>query len=483
MFKNTFTKYLVAFTVIILLSFLILASIFTAIVGTHVENLKKVELLRAVETVADQLERSNDNLFIPRYLELIRPILTSEYDIKIIITNEYGEAFLSTSVLDDNGRPILAEGITSIDLGQFYKVDDGENVLFYKGDLEGERSLAYAKMCVDGSGETCYVLAIVSDESGNGLVSTIRKTVINTSLLVLIAAIIATYFITDRITHPLKMMTKASRRFAKGDFSERVKVDGKDEVAQLAVAFNNMADSLESLESMRNSFLANVSHDLRTPMTTISGFIDGITSGAIPKEEQAHYLGIISAEVHRLSRLVSQLLDISRLESGDRKFDFVDFDIAEVARLIIISFEQQLEEKQLDVEFITDDDTMIANADKDAIYQVLYNLCHNAIKFSRKNGRFFIRIKQMSAKKLLVSVYDDGQVLSAEDAAKIFDRFYKTDKSRGLDKSGVGLGLYICKTIIDAHGEQLYVEPHAEGCEFCFTLKAGTSMPRLKSAE
>ena len=184
-------------------------------------------------------------------------------------------------------------------------------------------------------------------------------------------------------------------------------------------------------------------------------------------------LGVISGEVHRLSRLVSQLLDISRLESGDRKFNFTDFDVAEVSRLILLSFEQKIDEKKLEVEFNSEEDAMPVNADKDAIYQIIYNLCHNAIKFANEGGRFVIDISKIPGKKIKISVFDEGQVISAEDAKHVFDRFYKTDKSRGLDKSGVGLGLYICKTIIDAHGETIHHEPHSDGCEFWFTLKEG----------
>ena len=245
-----------------------------------------------------------------------------------------------------------------------------------------------------------------------------------------------------------------------------------------------MAESLDNLEKMRNSFLANVSHDLRTPMTTISGFIDGITSGAIPPEKHEYYLGVISAEVHRLSRLVSQLLDISRLESGDRKFNYEDFDVAEVGRLILISFEQKIEDKKLDVEFDTDDEEMPVVADKDAIYQVLYNLCHNAIKFSKEGGKLSIKITKYGAGKVRISVFDEGQVIPEEDIHMVFERFYKSDKSRGLDKSGVGLGLYICKTIIDAHGEEIHVESREdEGTEFYFTLKEGEFHKRRPSLQ
>jgi signal transduction histidine kinase len=215
-------------------------------------------------------------------------------------------------------------------------------------------------------------------------------------------------------------------------------------------------------------------------MTTISGFIDGINSGAIPPEKHEYYLGVISAEVHRLSRLVSQLLDVSRLESGERKFNYTDFDIAEVARIILISFEQNIEDKRLDVEFDAEEDGMYARADKDAIYQVLYNLCHNAIKFAREEGKFKIRITKITDTKLKISVFDEGQSLSEESKKMVFDRFYKTDESRGLDKTGVGLGLYISKTIIDAHGETIGVESNDDGCEFWFTLTEGQP-PRRKA--
>ena len=202
----------------------------------------------------------------------------------------------------------------------------------------------------------------------------------------------------------------------------------------------------------------------------------------VPPEKHEYYLGVISAEVHRLSRLVSQLLDVSRLESGERKFNYSDFDIAEVARIILISFEQKIEDKKLDVEFDAEFDGMYVRADKDAIYQVLYNLCHNAIKFAKEGGKFRIRIARITDTKLKIAVYDQGQTISSEDAKMVFDRFYKTDKSRGLDKNGVGLGLYICKTIIDAHGETIDVEAADDGCEFWFTLTEGTRPQKRKSS-
>jgi signal transduction histidine kinase len=302
------------------------------------------------------------------------------------------------------------------------------------------------------------------------------QTILASILWVMVATLIAVYFITEMITGPLREMSKAAKSFAKGQFDVRVPVRGRDEVAELARAFNNMAQSLENLEKMRNTFMANVSHDLRTPMTTISGFIDNILIGAIPKEEQSYYLGIIKEEVRRLSRLVASLLDISRLQAGDRKFNMQAFDICEQARLILISFEQKIDEKRLNVEFLCDEERMFVSADRDAIYQILYNICDNGVKFASEGGDYRIRIRYDDAveskrKKVIVSVYNEGEGIAPEDLPYVFERFYKADKSRGLDKSGVGLGMFISKTIIDAHGEKIWVESqHHKSCEFFFTL-------------
>ena len=484
MFKSSFSKYLTAFIIIILVSFLMLSGIITSMIRTHVTADKEDKLRSSCHIIANNFE-SGVGEYLDAYIsynaasiQTLAQLVKSDFDFNVLITDETGKVLMSTLVVTDEGLPSHYGDLGKITLLDFSNETDvnGAEFLTYRGELKGitkDKCLVYGKSIIVNNSIRGYVFTSASTTKEDILISVARKTVINSSIWVMLAAVIAAYFITERIIHPLKNMTRAAKSFAKGDFSERLTVNGRDEVSELALAFNNMAESLENLESMRNSFLANVSHDLRTPMTTISGFIDGILSGAIPEEQHEHYLGVISGEVHRLSRLVSQLLDISRLESGDRKFNFVDFDVAEVSRLILLSFEQKIDQKKLDVEFYSEEDAMSVNADKDAIYQIIYNLCHNAIKFSKEGGKFTINISRIPGKKIKVSIYDQGQVVSAEDAKRIFDRFYKTDKSRGLDKSGVGLGLYICKTIIDAHGQTIRHEPHDDGCEFWFTLKEG----------
>ena len=495
MFKSSFAKYLTAFVIIILVSFLMLSGIITSMIRTHVTSDKEGKLQNSCQIIANNFESdgvTDIDAYIQTHalsIQTLAQLVKSDYDFNVLITDSEGNVLLSTYKTTEQDMPSYnkedALGIITTSVFVEEISDNGTQFLTYRGELKGvtdekERCIAYGKSIVTVGENRGYVFILSSTAKEDALIKVARKTVINSSIWVMLAAVIAAYFITERIVHPLKNMTRAAKSFGKGDFSERITVNGHDEVSELASAFNNMAESLENLESMRNSFLANVSHDLRTPMTTISGFIDGIISGAIPKDQHEHYLGVISAEVHRLSRLVNQLLDISRLESGDRKFNFTDFDVAEVSRLILLSFEQKIDEKHLDVEFYAEEDTMSVNADKDAIYQIIYNLCHNAIKFSSDGGKFVIRITRIMGKKIKISIYDQGAIIPYDDAKHIFDRFYKTDKSRGLDKSGVGLGLYICKTIIDAHGETIKHEPHDDGCEFWFTLKEGEPLNKHK---
>jgi signal transduction histidine kinase len=181
----------------------------------------------------------------------------------------------------------------------------------------------------------------------------------------------------------------------------------------------------------------------------------------------------VSKEVHRLSRLVSSLLDLSRIQAGDRKFVMKSFDICEMARLILISFEKQIDEKRLEVEFECENDRMQVLADRDAIHQVFYNVCDNAVKFAEDGGKFRISVRRAKGRKVHVSIYNEGQGISPADINYVFERFYKSDKSRGLNKNGTGLGLFISKTIIESHNEQIWVESeYGKNCCFTFSLES-----------
>lgn len=489
MFKSSFAKYLTAFVVIIFLSFLILSGIIGTIIRHYsaetMENKLDVTSKIVIEYIEDEsIESIENSIKMGNVPKIIKTIVDFDSQYNVLITDVSGRVMLST--LD--GEVEVGDGLGAVDFDRFDSTRTVEDTTYqvHQGTLGGflpESCLAYARQIIINGEAAGYVVTLSSTAKNDALVSVTSGALINSSVWVMLAAVIAVYFITERIIHPLRVMTSAAKELAKGNFSTKIPVYGRDEVSELSRAFNNMAESLDSLEKMRNSFLANVSHDLRTPMTTISGFIDGITSGAIPPEKHEYYLGIISEEVHRLSRLVSQLLDVSRLESGERKFNIAEFDVAEMARIVLISFEQKIEEKHLDVEFDAENDEMFVMADKDAIHQVIYNLCHNAIKFAKDGGKFIIKIYRTQNKKIQISVFDEGQSIPKEDTKMVFDRFYKTDKSRGLDKSGVGLGLYISKTIVESHGERIWVESvDGESCEFIFTLKESAAAQKKKQA-
>jgi signal transduction histidine kinase len=217
-------------------------------------------------------------------------------------------------------------------------------------------------------------------------------------------------------------------------------------------------------------------------MTSISGFIDGILDGTIPPENRDHYLNIVSVEIKRLSRLVRTLLDLSRIQCGERKFTMVDFDVSEMAMMILFSFETQIDTKKLEIEFDGAERTFVL-ADSDAIHQVLYNLIDNAVKFSYESGVLRVKITEQD-KNVAIEVYNEGKGIPENDLPHVFDRFYKADKSRGLDKTGVGLGLFIVKAILQAHGEDISVKSEeGKNCSFMLTLPKGTDPNASKNAK
>ena len=292
-------------------------------------------------------------------------------------------------------------------------------------------------------------------------------------LMVFCLSLIVSLVYSKRIARPLDEMALASRRFARGDFSVRVRQEGdpEDEMGALIDSFNKMADSLESSEKRRSEFIANISHELRTPMTTIAGFADGILDGTIPKEEEEKYLISIRDETRRLSRLVRDMLSASQTNAraADPSRRTV-FDLTELVLQTLLSFESRATAKNLDVDPQLPDSHILVIADKDAITQVIYNLLDNAVKFARVGSCLTLRLYKDNG-KAYVSIKDEGETIPPDDLPFIFDRFHKSDRSRSLDKDGVGLGLYLVKSIINSHDEDIAVRSEEGVTEFVFTLK------------
>ena len=481
MFKSVFAKYVSTFMVIILVSFTIIALAISTTVNDYAESAKMEIMENAAHSSAKYIEgeiKRSQTEDLGQTVELekddIRAMLTavssSSEDLTLLITDRAGAVILAEGV--DREQAEKTEAVVPEELmNEIIAGNDVSKSSELKNMFNSPRYI-YAAPVIEEGGEVCGTVFVCAQTGMLGeLLNTILKTIVVSILLVFLATLIAVFIVTDRITTPLKEIGRAAKSFAAGKFDVRVPVRGQDEIAEVAVAFNNMAESLNNYDKMRNTFMSNVSHDLRTPMTSISGFVDGILDGVIPPEKQEYYLQIVSSEVKRLSRLVSTLLDISRIQAGERKFTMTHFDICEMGREIIISFEQKINEKHLDVDFEVDDDNMTVSADRDAIYQIFYNLCDNAVKFASEGGKFKVEIKKLKGKKVLVSVFKEGQGIAEEDMPYVFDRFYKSDKSRGLNKTGAGLGLFISKTIVEAHGEKIWVESeYGNSCCFNFTL-------------
>ena len=290
-------------------------------------------------------------------------------------------------------------------------------------------------------------------------------------IAVMLLAMVMSLVASKRMAKPLDEMAAAARKFAHGDFSVRVEQDDStDELAALTASFNNMADSLEKSEELRNEFIANVSHELKTPMTTIAGFADGILDGTIPKEQEDKYLATIADETRRLSRLVRRMLDLSRLQSaGSDLSKRRDFDLNELVIRTLLNFETRAEDKHLDVDPQLPEDHMTVNGDPYAITQVLYNLLDNAVKFAQEGSAITLSLWKQDG-KAFISVKNRGETIPPDDLPHIFDRFHKSDRSRSRDRDGVGLGLYLVKTILDSHNEDIAVTSRDGLTEFVFTL-------------
>ena len=293
------------------------------------------------------------------------------------------------------------------------------------------------------------------------------------SVLTVIAAAVVMIIFARRQTAPLREMAKTASAFGHGDLDARVQIKSSypQETEELALAFNNMASSLQKSEYRRQEFVANVSHELKTPMTTIGGYIDGILDGTIPQEKHRHYMQIVSDETKRLSRLVRSMLDISRLQDqgGIPEEQKLRFDLEETIGQALITYEQKILSKGVTVEVDMPDHPVFTLANPDYITQVIYNLLDNAVKFCPKDGTLGISIKEGN-NKVYISVFNDGDTIPPEELPLVFDRFHKLDKSRSQNRDGWGLGLYIVKTIVCSHGENISVSSRNGRTEFTFTL-------------
>lgn len=277
--------------------------------------------------------------------------------------------------------------------------------------------------------------------------------------------------VSQLIARPLRSMAAAADRFARGDFSQKLAVESKDEVGRLAEALNSMATELDKLEQTRREFVANVSHELRSPLTSMQGFINGILDGTVPEAEQEHYLGVVLDETRRLNKLITTLLDLSHIESGQVELIPQRFDINEMIYRVLFRQESRINELGMEVDIDFQEEQCYVHADADRIEQVLINLVDNAIKYGHEAEGHLRLSTVRSNGTVTVTVGNDSEPIPPDDLAHLFDRFYKVDKAHTTGK-GTGLGLAIAKSIIDQHGQRIgATSTQEEGTVFSFTLE------------
>jgi signal transduction histidine kinase len=288
-------------------------------------------------------------------------------------------------------------------------------------------------------------------------------------VLFLLSMIILIFF-TETVYVPLRRITTATEQYAVGNMKYRLSVDSDDEMGYLAASLNYMASEVDRKEDDQKKFVANISHDLRSPLTSIKGFLEAILDGTIPPEQQSKYLGVVLSETNRLTKLANGLLTLGNVGSTGMILHRTDFDINEVIRSVAASFEQTCRNKKVAIELVLTGEHLHVNADRERIEQVLYNLVDNAIKFSHSDSVVRIETTERHS-KVFTSVKDSGIGIPKNEQKLIFDRFYKTDLSRGKDKNGTGLGLSIVREILRAHGENInVVSTEGVGSEFIFSL-------------
>ncbi len=454
-----FNKYFFTTAAIIIFSFFVMMIILSFVLNNYIAksrgNTLSIACSEIIEFANSTTENSQDITRDNFYNILNSVSSVSESD--VFVADKYGK-IIACGCEEWKKSGVCIHSSAQLNLSEINKNLNGITKLSL-GTLsiyEKPHYISVEPLINNSNEQYASVIAAAPVSLVSNLLSTITKLFTVSSLIPLGLMFLFIYAMTYRLTKPLKLMSEASHAMAKGDFSKRIPVMSDDEIGELSVSFNMMTNSLSQLEGMRKSFVANISHELKTPMTTISGFIDGILDGTIEPEKQCYYLGIVSNEVKRLSRLVESMLSMARLESGEFTLKPELFDFSELLCSIVISQEQRIEKRNLNIYGLDTLQNISINADRDLIYQVIYNLVDNAIKFNVDEGEIGFSLAK-EGKFLIFTIKNKGVGIPNKDLPYVFERFYKVDKSRSAAKNSTGLGLYIAKTIINAHSGTISV--------------------------
>ena len=471
--KTAFGRAFSTYIVILLSTLLLVGVFFQMMTKSYLKNKAMEDLKEDCSTVAQLagIYYANDALTSREFL-INLSVASQVSDADAVICDTSGRLVLcSDSPLgcEHQGLIIANQEYLSRVLTQEYVVSGG----ILEGLYEDARYVVSTAIRNTAGDAVGIVIASSPTVSTLSVLNKLSDSYLFISVLVILAAVVVMSFYTRKSSNPLRDMAKTANDFGHGNLKARASVPegAPREFQELALSFNNMAQSLEKSEYQRKEFVANVSHELKTPMTTIGGYVDGILDGTIPPEQQQHYLQIVSDETKRLSRLVRSMLDISQLQDQGRipEEKKSRFDVEECAGQVLITFEQKITAKKLNVQVSMPEHPVFTHACEDYITQAIYNLVDNAVKFCPEGGCLGLQIREGS-NKIYVTVFNDGPTIPPQELPLLFDRFHKLDKSRSQNRDGWGLGLYIVRTLICSHGEDISVSSADGKTEFTFTL-------------
>ena len=460
----------------VLMTLVLLGTVFFSLSYNYARGQKTDELLERAQVVSRLSVRylesgrylTMEELRQDQVFQQLAATAAMISDMDILVCDEEGHVLLSTDETMEGQSITIPEGVMSAVLEQGTWAGRSRLDQLY----ESKRFVGGVSVVSPTTGNVLgTVFTVSSGDTVDALWRTFAGLLVMTALVVLMISFVATSVTTMRQIKPIREMAQATRCYAEGDFDIRMNDYGRDdEIGELAASFNNMAERLQQTERQRREFIANISHELKTPMTTIAGYTDGILDGTIPPENEKQYLQIIANESRRLSRLVRRMLDVSQLQAMDPLRNGNHFDICESMRRVLISMEKKINDRHLDVEADIPDEPILVLGDNDMITQVLYNLLENAAKFAREGSTLYLGVTMMDG-KARVTVRNVGDTIPAEELPLLFERFHKSDKSRSEDKDGYGLGLYIVKTILQQHKEDISVTSENGVTTFTFSLR------------
>ncbi len=460
-----YLKFIIGYVIFGLFSFLAVSLFVPRITRDYIINQKAQNLYSEASLIADTYAKglySSRTSLETVTLQLDSLSVYMDADIRIISPD--GIIILDTASSDSETAAVISDfdpssgGSTYYLIGNFFNSFDEEVLSVICPIITKYRTKGYV---------TIHISMDDIESECNSLLNISYITLIIMFLLSLIILI----FFTTLVYIPLRKITMGAEKFADGNYHYEVNVDSRDEMGYLAAALNYMSGKIADSEDDQKKFIANVSHDFRSPLTSIKGYLEAMLDGTIPPEMHEKYLGIVLNETERLTKLTNGLLALNNLNTKGMHLDITDFDINDTVRKVAETFEGTCRKKSIAIELVLTGDELYVHADKGRIEQIIYNLTDNAVKFSNHDS--VIKIETAEKKnKIYVSVKDNGIGIPPEDISMIFNRFYKSDSSRGKDKKGTGLGLSIVKEILTAHSENINViSTPGEGSEFIFSLQ------------